>query len=95
MVTHSNRIHAAVLVCDTPIQPVLDKYGDYYAMFQALLRQGFKDLEISGGPKDIIVEFSEHQVVGNSRFPDLENVDAILMTGSSMLLSVSISDQGN
>ncbi|OQE95486.1 hypothetical protein PENNAL_c0002G07517 [Penicillium nalgiovense] len=80
--TPSIRIHVAILVCDTPIQPVLRKYGDYYAMFQTLLRQGFKDLEISEESKDIMIEFSEHQMVGNSRFPDLENVDAILLTGS-------------
>jgi hypothetical protein len=89
--TPSIRIHVSILVCDTPIQPVLDKYGDYYAMFQALLRQGFKDLEISES-KDIMVEFSEHQMVDNSRFPDLENVDAVLLTGSSMLLSISMSE---
>jgi GMP synthase (glutamine-hydrolysing) len=89
--TASIRIHVAILVCDTPIQPVLDKYGDYYAMFQALLRQGFKDLEISKSQK-IMVEFSEHRMVDNSQFLDLENVDAVLLTGSSMLLSISMSE---
>ncbi|KAJ5399301.1 hypothetical protein N7465_009790 [Penicillium sp. CMV-2018d] len=80
--TPSIRIHVAILVCDTPIQPVLTKYGDYYAIFQALLRQAFKDLEISEECNDITVEFSEHQMVDNDRFPDLEKVDAVLLTGS-------------
>jgi hypothetical protein len=81
--TPSIRIRVAILVCDTPIQPVLRKYGDYFTIFQALLRQAFKDLEISEKLKDITVEFSEHQMVDNNRFLDLEKVDAVLITGSS------------
>ncbi|OQE46536.1 hypothetical protein PENCOP_c001G08450 [Penicillium coprophilum] len=76
------RIHIAILVCDTPIQPIVRKYGDYFAMFQDLLRQGFKDLERSEELKDVTVEFSEHHMVGSNRFLDLENIDAILLTGS-------------
>ncbi|OQE11074.1 hypothetical protein PENVUL_c003G01697 [Penicillium vulpinum] len=76
------RIHIAILVCDTPIQPVLKKYGDYFAIFQDILRQGFKDLERSEKLKDITVEFSEYHMMGNNRFPDLQDVDAILLTGS-------------
>lgn len=86
----SIRIHVAILVCDTPIQPVLRKYGDYFTIFQALLRQAFKDLEISEQFKDITVEFSEHQMVHNNQFLDLEKVDAVLLTGSSTLPSISI-----
>lgn len=93
--TPSVRIHVAILVCDTPIQPVLQKYGDYFAIFQDILRQAFKDLEISEKFKDITVEFSEHQMVHNNRFPDLENVDAVVLTGSSTLPSLSISEWGN
>lgn len=93
--TSSIRIHVAILVCDTPIQPVLRKYGDYYAIFQALLRQAFKDLEISEKFNDITVEFSEHQMVDNNQFLDLEKVDAVLLTGSSTLPSISISEWSN
>ena len=91
----SIRIHIAILVCDTPIQPILRKYGDYFAIFQDLLRKALKDLEISEKSKDIIVEFSEHQMVNNNRFLDLENVDAVLLTGSSTLPFISISECGN
>lgn len=86
------RIHVAILVCDTPIQPVLRKYGDYYTIFQALLRQAFKDLEISENFNDITVEFSEHQMVDNNRFLDLEKVDAVLLTGSSTLPLIPMSE---
>ncbi|KAK4871171.1 hypothetical protein LT330_000408 [Penicillium expansum] len=80
--TSSIRIHVAILVCDTPIQPVLRQYGDYFTIFQELLMQAFKDLEISKDFGDITVEFSEHQMVDNNRFLDLEKVDAVLLTGS-------------
>lgn len=90
--TSSIRIHVAILVCDTPIQPVLRKYGDYYTIFQVLLRQAFKDLEISENFNDITVEFSEHQMVDNNRFLDLEKVDAVLLTGSSTLPLIPMSE---
>ncbi|KAJ5835232.1 Aldehyde/histidinol dehydrogenase [Penicillium robsamsonii] len=76
------RIHIAILVCDTPIQPIVTKYGDYFAIFQDLLRQGFKDLQTSEKCKDITVEFSEHHMVDDNRFLDAEKVDAVLLTGS-------------
>jgi GMP synthase (glutamine-hydrolysing) len=76
----SNHLRVAVLVCDTPIQPVLEQYGDYYAIFQALMKQGFKDLELSD---EVDVEFSGYHVVNNPQFPKLQDYDALLMTGSS------------
>jgi hypothetical protein len=82
--TSDIHLHVAILVCDTPIQPVLQKYGDYFTMFQDLLHQGFElDLprEKSG---EIVVECSEYKAVDNE-FPDLAKVDALLLTGSSML----------
>jgi GMP synthase (glutamine-hydrolysing) len=78
------RLHVAILVCDTPIKPVLTKYGDYFRLFQELLRRGFNDLDLSEEKfNEIRVEFSEHQMVGTDRFPSLENIDAVVITGSS------------
>jgi hypothetical protein len=80
-------IHVAILVCDTPIKPVLEEYGDYFVMFRELLKQGFDDLDLSEEKfNDIRVEFSEHQMVGTNRFPYPENIDAVVITGSSELL---------
>ncbi|KAJ5130727.1 uncharacterized protein N7515_006766 [Penicillium bovifimosum] len=76
------RLHIAILVCDTPIQPVLQNYGDYFTMFQDLLRQGFEDLDLTEKKSGrIVVEFSEHNAV-DREFPDLTEVDALLLTGS-------------
>lgn len=88
------RIHIAILVCDTPIQPILRKYGDYFAMFQELLEQGFKDLYSSEAePHEVTVEFSKYQIVDSNQFPDLGNVDAVLLTGSSTLPFFTISEE--
>ncbi|KAJ5301499.1 hypothetical protein PENANT_c009G07360 [Penicillium antarcticum] len=75
----SSSLRIAVLVCDTPVQPVLEKYGDYYAIFQGLLKQGFQDLEL---PEELDVQFSGYHVVENPQFPELHDYDAVLMTGS-------------
>lgn len=80
--TMSSSLRIAVLVCDTPVQPVLEKYGDYYAIFQGLLKQGFQDLEL---PEELDVQFSGYHVVENPQFPELHDYDAVLMTGSSEL----------
>jgi GMP synthase (glutamine-hydrolysing) len=75
-----NCLRIAVLVCDTPIQPVLDQYGDYYDIFQGLLKQGLNDLEL---PDEIDVQFSGYHVVNNPQFPNLRDYEALIMTGSS------------
>ncbi|KAJ5468136.1 Aldehyde/histidinol dehydrogenase [Penicillium sp. IBT 31633x] len=88
------RIHIAILVCDTPIQPILRKYGDYFAMFQELLEQGFKDLYSSEAePHEVTVEFSKYQIVDSNQFPDLGNVDAVLLTGSNARPTHAMSNQ--
>ncbi|KAJ5351258.1 hypothetical protein N7452_000232 [Penicillium brevicompactum] len=81
----SNPIHMniAILVCDTPLPPVVAKYGDYFAMFQGLLGQGFRDLDLSQEAlKDVKLTFKEHQMVNMDPFPEIGSVDAMLITGS-------------
>jgi GMP synthase (glutamine-hydrolysing) len=81
------RIQVAILVCDTPIEPVLRDYGDYFILFQELLKQGFNNLDLSEEDfNEIGVEFIEHQIVGASSFPSLDNIDAVVITGSSELI---------
>lgn len=77
-------MNIAILVCDTPLPPVVAKYGDYFAMFQGLLGQGFRDLDLSQEAlKDVKLTFKEHQMVNMDPFPEIGSVDAMLITGSS------------
>jgi hypothetical protein len=72
-------LHIAVLECDTPIDPVRERYGPYYGnLFQTLLNTGFTTI---GSAVDL--EVSHWDVVTSSVFPDLDKTDALVLTGSS------------
>lgn len=82
-------LRIAVLECDTPIESVRAKYGDYGVMFKALFQAAADSLEQRSHP--FPPEFSSRDlditawdVVQAQSYPRLENVDAILLTGSRM-----------
>lgn len=77
--TRSLRI--AVLECDTPIAPVKERLGGYGDIFTRLLNKG---LEASGDSRVDIKEISKWHVVDNPVYPDPEEYDALLLSGSSM-----------
>lgn len=84
--TRSLRI--AILECDTPIPPVTEQLGGYGEIFTRLLNKG---LEAS---QDVTVEFAEiskWHVVDNPVYPDPNEYDAFLLSGSSMYLNFSFS----
>ncbi|KAJ6115308.1 hypothetical protein N7486_001086 [Penicillium sp. IBT 16267x] len=67
-------LRIAVLECDTPIQPVVDKLGTYGAIFERLLT--------NAAGSAVNVEISKWNVVGNPIYPNPNEVDAFLLTGS-------------
>ncbi|CEJ61486.1 hypothetical protein PMG11_10019 [Penicillium brasilianum] len=75
--TRSLRI--AVLECDTPIAPVKERLGGYGDIFTRLLNKG---LEASGDSRVDIKEISKWHVVDNPVYPDPEEYDALLLSGS-------------
>lgn len=79
----SEPIHIAILECDTPLDKVRSKYGGYGEIFTKLLEGAAKELTETKG-KDVKVKCSVWDVVEKQEYPeDLEDVDAVLMTGSS------------
>ncbi|KAJ5667821.1 uncharacterized protein N7477_006391 [Penicillium maclennaniae] len=70
-------LRIAVLECDTPIPPVQAKFGGYGDIFESLLKKG---LEESGSTAEI--EVSKWHVVENPVYPDPNECDAFLLTGS-------------
>jgi hypothetical protein len=76
----SRPLRIAVLECDTPIPPVQAKFGGYGDIFENLLMKG---LEASNSTAKI--EVSKWHVVGNPIYPNPNECDALLLTGSSML----------
>lgn len=71
-------LRTAVLECDTPIPPVQAKFGGYGDIFEGLLRRGLE--ESSSTAK---IEVSKWHVVENPIYPDPNECDALLLTGSS------------
>lgn len=60
-----------------------ENYGGYGDIFKGLLENGAAHLaQISAGKKAEL-EITKYDVVDNDKYPLLEDVDAILLTGSS------------
>lgn len=79
-------IRLAILECDTPLEQTRAKYGGYGGVFTALLHTAADALE----QPDVIsskygLEISTFDIVNKQEYPELEDIDAVLLTGSSML----------
>jgi hypothetical protein len=72
-------IRVAILECDTPIDPVKDRYGTYGDFFSRLLTAGLQGL----GAADVELQTTKWDVVNNLIYPEPEEFDALLLTGSS------------
>jgi hypothetical protein len=77
-------LRIAILECDTPLEGTRTKYGGYGGVFKALLSKAADALQ----QPDVIssekgLEISTFDVVNAQEYPDLDNIDAVLLTGSS------------
>lgn len=79
-------IRLAILECDTPLTNTKVHYGSYGGVFTALLRAGARSL---GRPDpESGLQITRHQIEQHpDRYPDLADIDAVLITGSSMLFA--------
>lgn len=73
----------AILECDTPLTQTREKYGGYGGVFTALLKAGADGLN----QPDLIsskdgLDLSSYDVVTKQEYPDLDSIDAVLITGS-------------
>ena len=71
-------VRLAILECDTPLDRTRAKYGSYGGVFTALLHAGSEALGIPGDD----VRISRWDVVDKGEYPGLQDIDAILITGS-------------
>ncbi|KAL4889888.1 Aldehyde/histidinol dehydrogenase [Aspergillus ambiguus] len=72
-------VRVAVLECDTPIDPIKDRYGTYGNLFDRLLNDGLKDL---GKDNEVSLELTKWDVVAREEYPKAEEFDVLLLTGS-------------
>lgn len=78
-------LRVAVLECDVPPGRAKDKYGGYGNMFKELLETGANMLANQKGfpNEEIELDISTFDVVNTEHYPRLEDIDAVLLTGSS------------
>lgn len=81
-------LRIAILEADTPLKGCKAKYGGYGGVFTALLKAGADHVH----QPDLIsskhgLEISCFEVVEKQEYPKLEDIDAVLITGSSMCIS--------
>ena len=84
----------AVLECDSPLPKTAALYHGFGGVFEALLKAGAQDL---GRPDPHSgLQISHHQIeLHPDHYPDLKDIDAILITGSSEhILNKSLSFLG-
>lgn len=78
-------IRIAILECDIPIKSIVDEFGTYGDLFEKNLTEGAEALDSETKPQ---LQFSRFNIVDEpGKFPALEDVDAVLLTGSSMSFS--------
>jgi len=73
-------LRIAILQCDQPPPDVVALYGKYDRIFAALLESAAPGVGLD--PKADL-ELSAFDVVGAQEYPDLGDVDAVLISGSS------------
>jgi len=77
-------LRIAILECDTPLPNTEAKYGGYGGVFDKLLRSGAKVLGRLDPDEGLSI--SKYQIqLDPDNYPQIEDIDTILITGSSMI----------
>jgi hypothetical protein len=72
----------AILECDTPLDNTKAKYEGYGGVFRRLLKESAVALGGINPDTDLII--SKYDIVNGTEYPNLDEIDAILLTGSSV-----------
>ena len=75
-------LRIAVLECDTPLERTRHEYGGYGGVFKSLLTSGAAALSKETSSDSVKLDISTYDVVNTESYPSLDNVDAVLLTGS-------------
>jgi GMP synthase-like glutamine amidotransferase len=71
-------LRLAVLEADTPVPQANERYKGYFGVFKHLLTRA-----VAPAPLESVVSLTAHDIVHNpSTYPALDDIDAILVTGS-------------
>lgn len=73
-------LRIAILECDTPLPGTVFKYGGYGGVFTSLLHSATSLTSPPLSPSDL--DLSVFDVVNAQAYPNLDDIDAILISGS-------------
>ena len=82
MTPHSPPLRVAILECDIPIGNTREKYGGYGNLFKELLLKGVDEVREKDGKDLPELDVRKYNVVDEELYPDLEDVDVVLLSGS-------------
>ena len=89
--TMKAKTRLAILECDTPLPNTRERYGGYGGVFKALLNNGAKAEGFAS--VDDVFDISMHQIESDPDcYPDINTVDALLLTGSSEFTTLPLVD---
>lgn len=74
-------LRIAVLECDTPLPNTDSRYHGYGGLFTTLLKSSAENLDRLDPETDLRI--SKWDIVDGTEYPKLEDIDAVLLTGSS------------
>jgi GMP synthase-like glutamine amidotransferase len=81
----SSPLRIAILECDTPVPEVHKRYNGYGGVFSTLLKSSAKTLHLD---PETDLEITAFNIVDDDKYPKLEDVDAILLSGSSAYIRI-------
>lgn len=76
-------LRIAILECDTPLNKTKAQFGGYGGVFRQLMERAADTLGHPGLDAKHGLELSYWHVEKEVGFPNMEDIDAIMMTGSS------------
>ncbi|QIW98944.1 hypothetical protein AMS68_004462 [Peltaster fructicola] len=74
-------LRIAILECDEPMDNTKERYGGYRGVFAALLKTSAEKIA-KDGSREPQMDITAFDVVKTEMYPSLDNVDAVLLTGS-------------
>ncbi|KAJ5340562.1 Glutamine amidotransferase type 1 [Penicillium brevicompactum] len=77
--TETMPLRIAILTCDTPVPEANRRYNGYGGVFRSLLKSSAK---VSGLDPEADLETTVFDIVDGEQYPELESMDAVLLTGS-------------
>jgi hypothetical protein len=75
-------LRIAILECDDPLDNTRAKYGGYGGVFKQMLERGADELGYPGLSSKEGMDLKMYNVEHQEFYPKLDEIDAILLTGS-------------